>query len=71
MSEANPKRTCATCFNYRRFKGADHGFCHKYPPQIMPIGTSIDVVSVWPQVTHNEWCAQWELQSHPKLTDAD
>lgn len=62
MSEENPKRTCATCFNYR------DGYCHKYPPQLYPVTDEYGRTfsnSQWPEVGPTEWCGQWELNQHP------
>ena len=33
------------------------GLCRKCPPQMLP---TPEAPSVWPEVTSEDWCGQWE-----------
>lgn len=60
-SSSKPSRlSCLTCrwADYRIGEGDTFVECHRLPPT--PVGVADEVMVVWPQVTAEDFCGEWD-----------
>lgn len=58
IAAAHKPRQCDTCVYW--WSMGDAGLCRRFPPiPGFPAGLGAEVVTVWPQTNHEEWCGEW------------
>lgn len=51
-------KTCANCAFLEMGAKDDAGYCHRYPPKLIPDEESGATVS-YPVVVPSDWCGEW------------
>lgn len=55
---------CGNCIFFCEEKNKNEGFCHRFPPQVIPSGRyCITSLSEWPKVFSYYWCGEFKLQN--------